>query len=149
MSAYIYGLICASAAIGIAEMLIPESAKTRPYLKLILGLALLLAVVRPLGELVRMLPEFGDSIISEEQIQEDYSGIADEALADAYREGISTELKQSFGLESFEVGVMLDEERRPKRVTVTLMGKDIFRDPYKIEERIGNAFGCECVVVLG
>ena len=149
MSAYIYGLICAAAAIGIAEMLIPESAKTRPYLKLILGLALLLAVIRPLGELARMLPELGESIISEGQAENEYTEIADEALADAYREGISAELKQSFGLENFEVGVMLDEEYRPKQVTVTLMGKDIFRDPYKIESRIGNAFGCECVVVLG
>lgn len=149
MSAYIYGLICASAAIGIAEMLIPESAKTRPYIKLILGLALLLAVVRPLGELARMLPELGESIISENRTENEYAEIADEALADAYREGISAELKQSFGLESFEVGVKLDGERRPQRITVTLMGKDIFRDPYKIEERIGGAFGCECVVVLG
>lgn len=149
MSGYIYGLICASAAIGIAELVIPENAKTRPYLKLILGLALLLAVIRPLGELGRMLPELGESLISNEAPAEDYSGISGEALADAYRSGISADLRQSFGLESFEVGVMLDGEYRPRRVTVTLMGKDIFRDPYKIESRIEGAFGCECVVVLG
>ena len=149
MSGYIYGLICVAAAIGIAEALVPESAKTRPYLKLIFGLALLLVVVRPLGELVRALPRVGDMLTVEDSETENYEEIADGALADAYKKGISDELEAAFGLSNFEVGVMLDGEKRPQKVTVTLMGKDIFRDPYKIEAHIGGAFGCECIVVTG
>jgi hypothetical protein len=43
----------------------------------------------------------------------------------------------------------MGEDRKPQRVGVTLMGSDIFRDPYKIEEYIKNAFGCECITLIG
>ena len=64
MSVYIYGIICASVAIGIAELLVPESAKTRPYIKLIFSLALLAVIVKPLGELAEMLPTLGERIFA-------------------------------------------------------------------------------------
>ena len=149
MSAYVYGIICAALAIGVTESLLPESAKTRPYLKLIFGLALLLVIVRPLGELARMLPDLGGEIILEQAEDNEYAEIADEALGDAYRDGIKTELEATFGLKDFEVGILMGDDRRPKRITVTLMGSDIFRDPYKIENHLGGAFGCECIVVVG
>lgn len=149
MSAYIYGIICAALAIGVTESLIPESAKTRPYLKLIFGLALLLVIVRPLGELARLLPDLGGEIFLEQAEDNQYAEIADEALGDAYRDGISAELEATFGLKDFEVGVLMGDDRRPTRITVTLMGNDIFRNPYKIEEHLGGAFGCECIVVVG
>lgn len=149
MSAYVYGIICAALAIGVAEALVPESAKTRPYLKLIFGLALLLVIVKPLGELAHVLPDWGSEIFLEEARDNEYAEIADEALGDAYRNGIAAELESTFKLKDFEVGVLMGDDRRPKRITVTLMGSDIFRNPYKIEEHLGGAFGCECVVVVG
>lgn len=149
MSAYIYGMICASLAIGVAELLIPENAKTRPYLKLIFGLALLLVIVKPIGKLAEMLPELGDKIFSQEFDGGEYEEIADGQLAEAYRKGIAAELEATFGLNDFEVGVLMGEDRRPTRVTVTLMGADIFRNPYKIEEHIASTFGCECLTVIG
>ena len=149
MNAYIYGLICASLAIGVAELLIPENAKTRPYLKLIFGLALLLVIVKPIGKLAELLPEVGDRIFAEQFEGNEYEEIAEEQLAEAYRKGIAAELEATFGLSDFEVGVLMGEERKPARVTVTLMGSDIFRNPYAIEEHISKAFGCECVTVVG
>ena len=149
MSAYVYGLICASLAIGVAELLVPENAKTRPYLKLIFGLALLLVIVKPIGELADMLPHLGDRIFAESFEDGKYEEIAEEQLAEAYRKGIAAELEATFGLDDFEVGVHMGEERKPARVTVTLMGADIFRNPYAIEEHISKAFGCECVTVVG
>lgn len=149
MNAYIYGLICASLAIGVAELLIPENAKTRPYLKLIFGLALLLVIVKPIGKLAELLPEVGDRIFAEQFEGNEYEEIAEEQLAEAYRKGIAAELEATFGLSDFEVGVLMGEERKPARVTVTLMVSDIFRNPYAIEEHISKAFGCECVTVVG
>ena len=149
MSAYIYGIICASAAIGVAELLVPESAKTRPYLKLIFSLALLLVIVKPLGELAQMLPSFGDMIFDEKFESDEYAKIADEQLCEAYREGIKKALCKNFSLSNFDVGVIMGGERKPLRVAVTLMGEDIFRNPYKIEEYVSGAFGCECIVVIG
>ena len=149
MSVYIYGIICASVAIGIAELLVPESAKTRPYIKLIFSLALLAVIVKPLGELAEMLPTLGERIFAEEFDGGEYDEIADSQLGEAYREGIKKALGETFSLSNFDVGVLMGEERKPSRVIVTLMGNDIFRDPYKIEEYVGKAFGCECVVVIG
>lgn len=149
MSAYVYGIICASLAIGLAELLVPESAKTRPYVKLILGLALLLVIVKPLGRLAEMLPELGDKIFSQDFDGEKYEELADEQLEEAYRRGIATELESAFSLRDFEVGVIMGDDRRPSRVIVTLMGADIFRNPYEIEKHIGSAFGCECLTVIG
>ena len=149
MSAYVYGIICAAIAIGVTESLVPESAKTRPYLKLIFGLALLLVIVRPIGELVSLLPDLGSDISSNLFDDSEYAEIADEARGEAYSSGISEELKSTFGLSDFEVGVLVGEDRRPKRIVITLTGKDVFRNPYKIEEHIGGAFECECIVVIG
>ena len=149
MSAYVYGIICASLAVGVAELLVPESAKTRPYLKLIFGLALLVVIVKPLGDLAEMLPSLGDKIFAEEFDGGEYAEIADEQLGEAYRKGIKKALGETFNLSNFEVGVLMGEDRKPKRVIVTLMGSDIFRDPYKIEEYIKNSFGCECITLIG
>ena len=149
MSAYVYGIICAAIAIGVTESLVPESAKTRPYLKLIFGLALLLVTVRPLGELVSLLPDLGSDISSNLFDGSEYAEIADEALGEAYKDGIKAELESSFGLSDFEVGVIMGEDRHPTRIVITLTGKDVFRNPYKIEEHIGGAFKCECIVVIG
>ena len=149
MSAYVYGLICASLAIGIAELLIPEGAKTAPYLKLVCALVLLVATVKPLGQLADLVPDFGDKIFEHEFETDEYEKIADEQLAEAYKVGIKAALTEQFGLNDFEVGVLMGEDRKPLRVAVTLMGSDIFRDPYKIEEYIKKAFGCECVTLVG
>ena len=149
MSGYIYGIICASLAIGVAESLVPESAKSRPYLKLIFGLAMLLVMVKPLGELVTRLPDFSAELFEESFEGDSYAEIAEAQLGEAYEKGIAADLGATFGLSDFEVGVLMGAERKPLRVTVTLMGKEIFRNPYKIEEHVSTAFGCECVVVIG
>jgi hypothetical protein len=148
MSGYIYGLICASVAIGLAELLIPESAKTRPYLRLLLGLALILVLVKPLGRLADMIPELEGSG-AESFEAEEYSELAVDRLREIYREAISKGLAEELGLCDFQVGVLVGEDKRPSRVTVTLMGKDIFRSPYAIEEYVASAFGCECITVIG
>ena len=149
MSAYIYGLICASLAIGVAELLIPEGAKTAPYLKLICGLVLLVAIVKPLGQLADFIPDFGERIFEHEYEDDGYEGVAEEKLAEAYEKGIETALAENFSLKDFEVGVVMGDDKKPQRVAVTLTGRDIFRDPYKIEAFIKTAFGCECVTLIG
>jgi hypothetical protein len=148
MRAYVYGVVCAAIAVGIAEILIPERASTRPYLKLLFGIALLFAVIKPIGELAELMPAVGEEIF--EPIKEDsYAQLSDKHLSSAYAEGISADLRSSFGLSDFSVGVVLDGEGKPQRVAVTLFGKDIFKNPYAIEERISKAFSCECTVTVG
>ena len=101
-----------------------------------------------IGELAELMPAVGEEIF--EPIKEDsYVQLSDKHLSSAYAEGISADLRSSFGLSDFSVGVVLDGEGKPQRVAVTLFGKDIFKNPYAIEERISKAFSCECTVTVG
>ena len=149
MSGYVYGLICASFALGALELIIPESAKSRPYVRLVFGLAMVLAVAKPVGRLAVSLPEVIYESEENEFDEGQYSELSDDRLSAAYRSGIEAALKEKFGLESFEVGVAVGEDKRPKKISVTLMGGDIFRNPYKIEEYVKDVFGCECVTLIG
>lgn len=149
MGRYVYGLICASLALGALELLIPENAKTRPYVRLIFGLAMVLAVAKPMGQLVAVLPELIYEVKEEELEAEGYEEMSEQQLCRAYKEGAMAALKEKFGLKSFEVGVSVGEDRKPSKITVTLMDGDIFRNPYKIEEYVTDTFGCECVTVIG
>lgn len=149
MSGYVYGLICASFALGALELIIPESAKTRPYVRLVFGLAMVLAVAKPVGQLAASLPDMIYESREYEFDAERYGEMSDGQLTDAYRSGVKMALKEKFGLESFEVGVAVGEDKRPKKISVTLMGGDIFRNPYKIEEYVAEVFGCECVTLIG
>lgn len=149
MSGYIYGIICASLAIGFAELLVPDNAKTRPYVRLLLGLLMILAVIKPIRALGEIFPRLEGAIEQSEVDGDEYLKLADGALAETYKSGISKALEGEFSLSDFEVGVAVGDDKRPARVVVTLMGKDIFRDPYAIEGYISSAFGCECVTVIG
>ena len=57
-----------------------------------------------------------------------------------------------FSVNDCEVGVALareGEELHLARVIITLSGKDVFKNPYTIEEHFATLLGCECVVVVG
>lgn len=149
MSAYIYGVICASLAVGAVEMLVPENTKTRPYLKLIFGLALLVVIVKPLGRLATELPNLEDKIFTEEFDVGKYDEIADEQLAESYKTGLEKAIAEEFGLSNFEVGVIIGEDRRPQRVVIALNGNDVLKNPYKIEEYVEENLKCECITVIG
>ena len=148
MSAYIYGLVCASLAIGFFELLLPEKAAARPYLKLLFGLAMLLLVIKPVSEAIGLLSNTDEWLDPPHRVTE-YEGVTSEELKKAYTTGVSALLEEEMGLKSFSVFVVMGEDNRPARITVVLYRSDIFRDPYKIEERIGEVFGCECLTVVG
>ena len=150
MSGYILGVVGAALAIGVAECLIPETAKTRTYLKLLFSLCLLLTVIKPLGSLASGLPEFIDGLLYNDEDEEiRYLEIADGELSEAYREGISKLLSEEFSLSDFSVGVKMGDDRNIETVTVTLMGRDIFKNPRLIENCVMEAVGAECIVIVG
>ena len=103
MSGYIYGIICASFAVGFAELLVPDNAKTRPYVRLLLGLLMIMAVIKPIRELAEILPRLESAIEQSEAGGEEYLALADGALAEAYKSGISKALEGEFSLTDFEL----------------------------------------------
>ena len=149
MSVYIYGLICASLALGMFEILIPENAKTRSYIRLIFGLVMVLAVIRPISGLNSAVGDILHDLNGDEFDGSRYEEMSEQQLSEAYKKGVTAALEEEFGLESFEVGVLLGEDGKPERISVTLMKGDIFRNPYRIEEYVFELFGCECITVIG
>lgn len=150
MRGYILGVIGAALAIGVAERLVPENAKTRKYLRLLFSLCLLLTVIKPIGSLAVGLPELIDGLLYKDESEEiRYLEIAEGELSEAYREGIRDILEEEFSLSDFSVGVKMGDDRRVETVTVTLMGRDIFKNPRLIENYVKEAVGAECIVIVG
>lgn len=161
MGEYVFGIIGAAAVIGIMENLVPQNGKTKNYMRLVTALCLLCLVIKPLSAVAQTLPAlFSDAVeeLAEEEdvTRSEYEAILEGEIADTVRaelRGAITEaLEMRFGVTDCEVGVSLvrtDGELRAERAVITLMGKDIFKDPYAIEDYFGGLLGCECVVVVG
>lgn len=150
MSRYIVGIVSAALAIGVAECLVPDNAKAKTYLKLLFSLVLLLVVVKPLGSFIKEAPDFIDRLLyPNESEEEHYLEIAEGEMIDAYREKISEGLADNFNLTDFSVGVKMSDDRLIETVTVTLMGRDIFKNPYLVENYVKELTGAECIVIVG
>lgn len=150
MRGYIVGIVSAALAIGVAECLIPDNAKTKTHLKLLFSLVLLLVVVKPLGSFIKEAPDFIDRLLyPNESEEEHYFEIAEGEMLEVYRGKISESLAREFDLTDFSVGIKMGDDRLIEAVTVTLMGRDIFKNPHLIENYVKEATGAECIVIVG
>ena len=161
MGEYVLGIIGAAAVIGIMENIVPQNGKTKSYMRLITALCLLCLVVKPLGSVLDSLPALfagATEQIAEgsEAARDEYEKILEGEITDTVREqlraAVKSELESKFKVENCEVGIALgrvDGELRVQRTVITLMGRDIFKDPYTIEEHFGELLECECMVVIG
>ena len=160
MGQYVYGIIGAAAVIGVMESVLPKGGRTRQYMRLITALCLLCLVVKPIGTFLDALPALlsqsmegitegvgsrdGYEAILEGQIE----GVVRDELCAAVRE----ELSSRFFVSECEVGISLvkgDGTLAVSRVVIALFGKDIFKNPYAMEEYFGDLLGCECIVTVG
>ena len=150
MRGYIVGIVSAALAIGVAECLIPDGAKTKIYLKLLFSLVLLLVVVKPLGNFISEAPDFIDRLLyPNESEEEHYLEIAEGEMLEVYREKLYEGLVEKFNLTDFSLGIKMGEDRLIETVTVTLMGKDIFKNPILIENYVKEGTGADCIVIVG
>ena len=154
------GIIGAAAVIGIVETIAPHNGKTAGYMRLIAALCLLCVVIKPLGSAVTQIPELfekmTDAAYEGSEERREYEDILTGEVEQIVRESVVGALKEQlrlqFGVENCEIGVSLAREGqgfRVEKAVVTLMGKDIFRDPYAIEAYVGDLLGCECATVIG
>ena len=155
------GIIGAAAVIGIMEGILPQNGKTKQYMRLITGLCLLCLVIKPLGSVLEALPTLfaqatEDLAESENAARAEYERILDGEIADTVRDtlrdALKSELVTRFGVKNCEVGLSLARvqgELRVSRAVITLMGADIFKDPYVIENYFSDLLECQCIVVVG
>ena len=160
MGQYVYGIIGAAAVIGVMESILPKSGRTRQYVRLITALCLLCLVVKPIGSFLESLPallEDGMAGITEGVgVRDEYetilSGQIEAVVRDELCAAVREELSARFSIESCEAGATLtrtDGVLSVSRVVITLFGKDVFKNPYAIEEYFSDLLGCECIVTVG
>lgn len=160
MGQYVYGIIGAAAVIGVMESILPKSGRTRQYMRLITALCLLCLIVKPIGTFLDTLP----SLLSDEMegiaegggSRDGYESILDGQIEAVVRDelcaAVKEELSEHFSVGNCEVGATLvstDGTPTLCRVVITLFGKDVFKNPYAIEEYFSDLLGCECIVTVG
>lgn len=161
MRQYVMNVVGVAILAGVVDQLLSEKGKLRGQVRLLCGLCLLLVMIAPIGRALAALPNlFEDGMAAIENAESEageYDKILEGTVKEAVRQELASALTQKlakeFGVnaETVRVGISFEngEPLRLKRVLVTLTGKDIFRNPYAIEESLSSLLGCECVVVTG
>lgn len=161
MRQYIMSVVGVAILAGVTDQLLPEKGKLREHVRLLLGLCLILVMIAPLGRALVTLPDLFDDGMAALENAGDSGGEYDKILEGTVKEAVRQELaaaltetlEKEFGVnsETVKIGISFEdgEPLRLKKVLVTLTGKDIFRNPYTIEETLCSLLGCECVVVIG
>ncbi len=141
-------------------MLVPDirGDTLKKYVKLIGALCLICIMLRPaasLGEAVGKLAERGESILAESEAGEDHSKVYSEYLGEiasrSSEEAVLSLLSEQFSVSAEQCRVeteieQSDGQSRLTNIRIYLFGEAVLRDPYLIESRVGELFGCPCRV---
>ena len=155
MTAFVLALLCLSLAAAIAELLLPgdEGKGTKRFLKILVSLAVLLALLRPFLHLLGSAEDFFAGDVGEMVApQTDYSAVLQDAVARRSKKelenGIYAYLKEHFLIEREEASVQitLEGDGALRRVSVILSGKALLVDPDGVEAALGDLLGCETEV---
>ncbi|MBR7181199.1 MAG: hypothetical protein IKD28_00245 [Clostridia bacterium] len=156
MSAGILGLFGVCVAAGMGEMLLPgdEKGGTRRFLRILVALALLLLLARPMLLLLGGGEGWlgGDWGADAEGGEQNFEEILGEAVAKRSAEdlcaGLHAFLESEFDIaaEDAEIAVSLEKGGELRRVAVYLSGKALLVDPDEIEQAIVRLLGCEVEV---
>ena len=161
MRQYVMNVVGVAILAGVIDQLLPEKGRLRGQVRLLCGLCLLLVMIAPIGRALAALPDlFENGMAAIEDANgetAEYDRILEGTVKEAVRQelaaALAERLEKEFGVnaETVRIGISFEEGEplRLKKVLVTLTGKDIFRNPYTIEESLSSLLGCECVVVIG
>lgn len=160
IKAYILSIFATALLITVADILAPSGGGASKHLKLVTSLAFICVLISPTVSLAERLKEFANGnweLGIEEDIEDHYSSQLQNALDDAsfaYFEGMLKQtLCEQFAIAEDDLRVRVewtgeDTEVRPKKVTVILSGKAIWKDPAKIEEYVTSLLDCDCVSAI-
>ncbi len=152
MREYIMKVIGMAILIGISEQFLPPNIKMRSYVRLFGSLCLLLILIAPLGNVMTAMPDLFKNFEVEASEMSEYEKILEGSIKDTVRAQLSAALIKELGVgEETKIGISFEDGTplKVKKVIVTVTGKDIFKNPYEMEETVAKRLGCECVVVVG
>lgn len=157
---YLLSIFATALLITVVDILAPSGSGLSKYLKLTSSLVLVCILIAPTVSLAQRLKELtnGDwSFSIEGEIENSYSKELQNALDNAsfaYFEGMLKQtLCEEFAIAEDDLRLRVDwsetgETVRPKKVTVILSGKAIWKDPAKIEGYVTSLLDCDCVSAI-
>lgn len=161
---YLLSLLTASLAAAIAELLAPkgEGGRITAHIRMVAGLFLLVALLNPLREGIRLLRDtaLGDPAARLEDLipsdlETDYTAVFGDSLTSiSSREveaWITTELESRFDIPPSGCRVWVSCSYEEDTLTVTeariaLLGQYTLKDPHPIESYFTNQLNCPCFV---
>ena len=157
MKSYFLSVIVLACFGGICEELLPSRAKTQPYVRLVSGLCVLLALVLPAKDAIAgisdFLTSFGEDFEAESRedfYEELFLGTFSGLTAEAAEQYLAEQLTKVFSISAggCRTEMTLAEDGTVCRVLVCLSGEGIFHDPHAIAEYVREQCGCPCDVVV-
>ena len=164
MTYYILSLLSASLAAAVVELLSPkgEGGRMASHIRMIAGLFLLVALLNPLREGIRLLRDAadGDLVSRVESLipsdpQADYQAVFGENLAaigsDEVKSWVTDTLETCFGIPPAGCSVWVacaydGEALTVTEVRISLLGTYMLQDPHPIEDYVADQLSCPCYV---
>ncbi len=162
IKAYMLSIFATALLITVVDILAPTGTGggLSRYLKLVTSLVFVCILISPTISLAERIREFANGnweFDIEGDMEDHYSSELQDALDDASRDYFEGMLKQTlceqFAIIEDDLRVRVDwvgegDNWRPKKVTVILSGKAIWKNPAKIEEYVSSLLDCDCVSAI-
>lgn len=163
MKTYLLSLLAAALALAVIGILFPsgDGGGISKHLKFAAALVWLCILISPILSSVRNLQAWWNGLFTLSFSKEDAKGEYDDRF-DELLENASTDyfcdmliktLETEFGITPGNIDCRVvwdtvDGNLSPKKITLLLSGKAIWKSPYELEEFVTNLVGCECVTAI-
>ena len=156
---YLLSIFATALLITVVDILAPGGGLSK-HLKLVTSLVFVCILISPSLAFAERLKDFANGdweLAIEGDMEEHYSSELQNALDDASKEYFENMLEltlcKEFDIAEDNLRVAVEwigdaENLRPKKVTVILSGKAIWKNPAKIEEYVTSLLGCTCVSAI-
>ena len=156
---YLLSIFATALLITVVDILAPGGGVSK-HLKLVTSLVFVCILISPSLAFAEKLKDFANGdweFAIEGDMEEHYSSELQNALDDASKEYFENMLEltlcKEFDIAEENLRVAVEwigdaENLRPKKVTVILSGKAIWKNPAKIEEYVTSLLGCTCVSAI-
>ena len=162
IKAYVLSIFTTALLITVVDILAPTGTGNglSRHLKLVASLVFVCILISPTVSLVAKLRDFANGnweFDMDGDMKDHYSSDLQNALDEASKEYFEEMLKQTlckeFEITEENLRVRVEwgddgENLRPKKVTVILSGKAIWKNPAKIEEYVSSLLNCDCASAI-
>ena len=163
MKSYLVSVILTSISIGLCEILVPKHNGIEKMVKFIGMLIVLTVIITPVANVItnlddKMFDDLKEELMrpSEDELN-DYNSLLKDYLnnysIDAIKDKTKEVLSEQFGIPYDECDIKIhtisaNDRLSIKGIKILLRGNSIFKNPYNIEDYIGNLFQTKCEVLI-